>query len=47
MVGGVVGIAVAVAIFVGETFFARVISGWIVRDSGHPPWRASTTTNAA
>ena len=39
MVGGVIGIAVAVAIFVGETFFARVISGWIVRDTGHPPWR--------
>jgi|HubBroStandDraft_5_1064220.scaffolds.fasta_scaffold358789_2 hypothetical protein len=47
MVGGVIGIAVAVAIFVGETFFARVISGWIVRDTGHPPWRGAANTDAA
>jgi hypothetical protein len=46
LVGGIVGTAVALAIFVGETFFARVISGWIVRDTGHPPWRASAKIDA-
>jgi len=41
LTGGLVGIAVAVLIFVGETIFARVISGWIVRDTGRPPWRGA------
>ena len=44
--GALIGVAVAVVIFVGETFFARVISGWIVRDTGRAPWRGAPKPEA-
>jgi|SRR5580698_2686802 hypothetical protein len=47
LVAAGVGIAVAAAIFVGETIFARVISGWVVRDTGRPPWRGAPKPEAS
>ncbi len=46
LTGGLVGTGVAAAIFVGETIFARVIAGWIVRDTGRPPWRGAPRPEA-
>ena len=46
LTGGLIGIVVAAAIFVGETIFARVISGWVVRDTGRRPWRGAPKSEA-
>jgi hypothetical protein len=46
LTGGLVGFVVAAAIFIGETVFARVISSWIVRDTGRPPWRGAPKPEA-
>jgi hypothetical protein len=46
LVGAGVGIGVAAAIFVGETIFARVLSSWIARDTGRPPWRGAAKPGA-
>ena len=44
--GALVGVVAAAAIFAGETWFARVITGWIVRDTGRRPWSGAPKAEA-
>jgi cytochrome bd-type quinol oxidase subunit 1 len=44
--GASIGALVAAVIFAGETWFARVITGWIVRDTGRRPWSGAPKAEA-